>query len=100
MRPLVSYPAPNFGIYEHTRRPADVGKFKTPTLRNIAVTGPYMHDSSIDTLSAVLDHYSLGGRSILHGPNANVGHDNPNKDRLMQGFFLTVQNRADLLAFL
>ena len=100
VRALVSYPAPNFGIYEYTRQPKDIGKFKTPTLRNIAVTGPYMHDGSIDTLSAVLDHYSFGGRTILNGPNAGAGHDNPNKDRLMHGFSLRAQNRADLLAFL
>jgi len=100
VRALISYPAPNFGIYEYTRRPADVGKFKTPTLRNIAVTGPYMHDGSIDTLSAVLDHYSSGGRTILDGPSAGVGHDNPNRDRLIRGFSMTAQNRADLLAFL
>jgi cytochrome c peroxidase len=100
VRALLSYPAPNFGIYEYTRRPADVGKFKTPTLRNIALTAPYMHDGSIATLSGVLDHYRSGGRSILDGPNAGVGHDNPNKDRLVQGFSVTAQNRADLLAFL
>jgi len=46
----LSYPAPNLGIYEFTRRQADVGKFKAPTLRNIALTAPYMHDGSIPTL--------------------------------------------------
>jgi cytochrome c peroxidase len=38
------YPAPNLGLFEHTRRPTDAGKFKTPTLRNVALTAPYMHD--------------------------------------------------------
>jgi cytochrome c peroxidase len=42
-----SYPVPNLGLYEHTRRSVDVGKFKAPTLRNIALTAPYMHDGSI-----------------------------------------------------
>ncbi len=45
---------PNLGIYEFTHRPDDVGKFKAPTLRNIALTGPYMHDGSIPTLEAVI----------------------------------------------
>jgi cytochrome c peroxidase len=52
---LFSYPAPNVGIYEYTKRAVDVGKFKTPTLRNVAVTAPYMHDGSIATLEGVLD---------------------------------------------
>jgi cytochrome c peroxidase len=97
---LLSYPAPNVGIYEYTKRPSDVGKFKAPTLRNIALTAPYMHDGSIQTLEGVLDHYIRGGRKIESGPNPGNGHDNPNKDKLILGFFLSRQNRADLLEFL
>lgn len=84
------YAAPNRGIFEHTHRAADRGKFKAPTLRNVAVTGPYMHDGSIATLGEVLDHYAAGGRA----------HGNAGKDTRMTGFALTGQNRADLLAFL
>jgi cytochrome c peroxidase len=68
----------------------DVRKFETPTLRNIAVTAPYMHDGSIATLEEVLDHSTAGGRARA----------NPGKDELMHGFFLTPQNRVDLIAFL
>jgi len=96
----LSYPWPNVGIYEHTQQPADVGKFKTPTLRNVALTAPYMHDGSIATLEEVLDHYAAGGRAITTGLNAGNGHDNPNKDARMAGFPLTAQQRKDLLAFL
>jgi len=85
----------NTGLYK-----ADVGKFKTPTLRNIAITAPYMHDGSIATLEGVLDHYAAGGRTILSGPNAGNGHENPNKDQLISGFQLSQQERADLIAFL
>jgi cytochrome c peroxidase len=95
-----SYPAPNLGIYEFTKAAGDVGKFKTPTLRNIAVTGPYMHDGSIGTLEAVLDHYAAGGRTIKSGPNAGIGRDNRNKDRSIEGFRLSAEDRADLIAFL
>jgi cytochrome c peroxidase len=70
--------------------PDDPRKFKTPTLRNIAITGPYMHDGSIATLEDVLDHYTAGGRA----------HGNPNRDPRMMPLNLTAQNRADLLAFL
>ena len=87
-----SYPAPNAGIYEYTRAPGDEGKFKAPTLRNIALTAPYMHDGSIPTLDGVLDHYAAGGRGS--------GHDNPQKDPLIGGFTLSAQDREDLIAFL
>ena len=85
------YPAPNVGIYEFTKRPADAGKFKAPTLRNIALTAPYMHDGGIPTLDGVLDHYAAGGKN---------GHDNPNKDPLIDGFVLSRQDRDDLIEFL
>jgi cytochrome c peroxidase len=45
-----------------TGNPLDSGKFKTPTLRNIAITGPYMHDGRFTTLDQVLDHYNTGGK--------------------------------------
>jgi cytochrome c peroxidase len=95
-----SYPAPNLGTYEHSKNAADVGKFKAPTLRNIAITAPYMHDGSIATLEGVIDHYAAGGRTIDSGPNAGRGHDNPNKDQLIAGFLLSRQDRTDLIAFL
>jgi cytochrome c peroxidase len=96
----LSYPAPNVGIYEFTNVAADVGKFKAPTLRNIAITAPYMHDGSIATLKEVLAHYAAGGRTIASGPHAGKGHDNPNKDALIGGFILSTHDRDDLIAFL
>jgi len=95
-----SYPAPNTGIYEYTKQPGDVGKFKTPTLRNIALTAPYMHDGSAKTLDEVLDHYSSGGRTIAKATNSGEGFHNPNKDPLIRGFKLLAADRADLIAFL
>ena len=85
---LFSYPRPNLGLYEYTRRPEDVGKFKAPTLRNIALTAPYMHDGSLPTLEAVVDHYATGGRH------------NPNQDKRVRELRLTLRNRQDLVAFL
>jgi cytochrome c peroxidase len=96
----LSYPAANPGLYETTRRPEDVGKFKAPTLRNIAVTAPYMHDGSIATLDGVLDHYAAGGRTIADGPYKGIGHDNTNRSPTVRGFTLTTDQRADLIAFL
>jgi cytochrome c peroxidase len=66
-------------------------KFKAPSLRNIAVTAPYMHDGSIKTLEEVMEHYAAGGKA---------SHDNPEKDHLIHGFTLSPEDRADLIAFL
>lgn len=95
-----SYPPSNLGLFESTRRTIDIGKFRAPSLRNIALTAPYMHDGSIATLSDVLDHYASGGRTLTDGPLAGVGSRNPNKDPLIHGFRMTPRNRADLIAFL
>ncbi len=97
---LLSYPSDNTGVFEFTRDPADVGKFKAPTLRNIAVTAPYMHDGSVVTLEEAIEHYAAGGRTIATGEYAGVGRDNPNKSATIRGFTLTPDQRADLIAFL
>jgi cytochrome c peroxidase len=84
-----AYPPGNTGLHEFTGVAADMGRFRVPTLRNIAVTGPYMHDGSVATLSEVLDHYAAGGRTIADGPHAGVGRDNPFKSGFIRGFELT-----------
>jgi len=89
-----AYPEPNTGVVEITRDPLDMGRFMAPTLRNIAITAPYMHDGSIATLSEVLDHYAAAGRTIFSGPDAGVGSDNPLKDPLVVGFSLSDQDSA------
>ena len=96
----LSYPASDTGVYQLTHNPKDVGKFKPPTLRNIAVTAPYMHDGSVATLADAIEHYAAGGRTIGLGPNMGVGHDNPNKSDAIRGFTLTPDQKSDLLAFL
>jgi cytochrome c peroxidase len=95
-----SYSEGNRGLYELTHNHSDVGKFKAPSLRNIAVTAPYMHDGSVATLEEAIDHYAAGGRTIANGPFQGVGHDNPNKSSAVNGFMLTAEQRADLVAFL
>lgn len=95
-----AYPEPSPGLIEATLREEDSGKFRTPTLRNVAVTAPYMHDGSLATLDEVIDHYARGGRLIATGPHAGDGRDNRWKDPLIRGFTITTDERADLLAFL
>jgi cytochrome c peroxidase len=71
-----------------------MGRFRTPSLRNVAVTAPYMHDGSIGTLGEVIDHYAGGGRSAL------AGHRSPLTSPLISGFTLDNKEKADLIAFL
>ncbi|MBL8983783.1 MAG: c-type cytochrome, partial [Gemmatimonadetes bacterium] len=95
-----AYPRENPGVREHTGDEEDMGKFKAPTLRNIALTAPYMHDGSIATLDGVLDHYAAGGRTVATGPNRGVGRRNPYKSSFVKGFTLSPRERRDVLAFL
>jgi cytochrome c peroxidase len=95
-----SYPQPNLGLYVFTQQEEDVGKFKAPTLRNIALTAPYMHDGSVKTLDGVIEHYRSGGRTVKTGSNAGVGAENPNKSEFVKPFTLSAQEKTDLLAFL
>ncbi len=81
-------PSPDLGRYMVTRRDSDRGAFKTPTLREIEHTGPYMHDGSIKSLEAVVEHYNKGGI-----PNPWLA------DRL-KPLNLTDGDKADLVAFL
>lgn len=95
-----SYPLHDDGLFAITQNAADKGKFRPPTLRNIAYTAPYMHDGSIATLSDVLDFYAAGGRNIEEGPYQGDGRKNPNKSEFVNGFILSEQEKQDILAFL
>ncbi|MEL7061380.1 MAG: MbnH family di-heme enzyme [Acidobacteriota bacterium] len=95
-----AYPHGNQGAFEITNKPEDMGKFRPPTLRNVAVTAPYMHDGSIATLEEVIDTYAAGGRHIESGPLAGDGRKNPNKSGFVPGFPMTEREKQDLLAFL
>lgn len=95
-----AYPPQNTGLREITGKPEHMGRFRTPTLRNITLTAPYMHDGSIATLDGVLDHYREGGRTIPDGPHAGVGRLSPLKDLFLVGFPLSSDSRVALLAFL
>jgi cytochrome c peroxidase len=95
-----AYPFPNTGVEAVTKLPSDMGRFKAPSLRNVAVTGPYMHDGSIATLEEVLDHYVAGGRTIASGPNAGNGSTNPLKDPIIVVLTVTADERSDVIDFL
>lgn len=94
------FPFPNRGVFELSGKAQDMGKFRAPSLRNVAVTAPYMHDGSIATLEAVLNFYAAGGRNIVEGPNAGDGRLNPHKSDFINRINLTDQDKADIVAFL
>lgn len=94
------YPPDGVGLFAYTDDPEDMGKFKPPTLRNIAVTAPYMHDGSVATLEELVDHYARGGRRIAMGPYAGDGSLNPFKSPFVSGFEADEGARADLVAFM
>lgn len=95
-----AYPEGNGGLYEFTGDAADLGRFRVPTLRNLELTAPYMHDGSVATLEEVIDLYAAGGREIAEGPNAGDGRTHPNKSSFIREFELDEGEKADLLAFL
>jgi cytochrome c peroxidase len=94
------FPPSDTGLFEVTNDPRDMGKFRPPSLRNVAVTAPYMHDGSVATLEDVIRLYEAGGRVIEGGPNAGDGRASPLKSGLVPGFTLTDAERQDLLRFL
>jgi cytochrome c peroxidase len=73
------------GRFLVTKEPKDMGAFKTPHLRNVALTAPYMHDGSESTLEAVIEFYDRGG------------NPNPWLDGGMRPLALTPQEKADLV---
>ncbi len=84
------YDSSDAGLLEATHAAADVGHFRAPTLRNIALTAPYMHDGSIATLGEVIDHYAMGGRAALR-----TSAKSP-----LVPFAISEEEKADLIAFL
>jgi len=94
---FTNYSFENNGLYDEysdsgrfrlTGKEEDFAKFKTPSLRNIALTAPYMHDGSMSTLDEVIDHYNTGGA------------ENPQKSSLIKPLHLSESEKADLKAFL
>jgi cytochrome c peroxidase len=81
-------PNPDVGRFAVTKNEADWGLFKTPTLREIEKTGPYMHDGSLKTLEEVVEFYNKGGIK------------NKNLDESMKPLNLTDQEKKDLVAFM
>lgn len=94
---FTNYSFQNNGLYQNyqdsgraliTKQPQDLALFKVPTLRNIAITYPYMHDGSMNSLNEVVDHYAAGGKKHISQSN------------LIQGFNISKEEKEALIAFL
>lgn len=81
-------PSPDLGRYMVTKREDEKGSFKTPTLREVEHTAPYMHDGSLKTLEEVVEHYNKGGIK------------NPWLDERMKPLNLTTEEKKDLVEFM
>ncbi|HZZ71740.1 MAG TPA: cytochrome c peroxidase [Pirellulales bacterium] len=79
---------PDLGRAAISKNPKDTGAFKTPTIRNVALTAPYMHDGSQKTLAEVVEYYSKGGEP------------NPHLDEKVKKLDLTAQDKSDLVEFM
>ena len=81
-------PDPDVGRFAVTKDPPDTGAFKTPTIRNVALSGPYMHDGSVATLEEVVEWYDKGG------------HPNPHLSAKIRPLKLSAQEKTDLVEFM
>lgn len=94
---FTDYSFQNNGLYSNyldsgralvTGRKEDIAKFKVPSLRNVAITYPYMHDGSVESLEEVIAHYASGGKK----------HEN--QSEYIEGFELNEEEKSALIAFL
>ncbi len=95
-----AYPLYDQGLLQHTKNNIDMGKFRVPTLRNLAYTAPYMHDGSMASLNEVIDLYTNGGRKITDGINKGDGTKNKYKHPFINQISITEEEKKNLLSFL
>ncbi|MBM7071029.1 di-heme enzyme [Shewanella sp. 202IG2-18] len=96
----MGYPEKDIGLAGITGNFLDDGRFRAPTLRNIELTAPYMHDGSVTTLEEVIDIYAAGGRNVTQGLHQGDGRKNPLKSQFVKGFEITNKEKQQLITFL
>lgn len=69
--PLTTLPTHAMGLYEFTQKIEDLGSFRIPSLRNVHLTAPYMHDGSLASLEEVIEHYNKGGKNQCFAAKAD-----------------------------
>jgi cytochrome c peroxidase len=96
----LGYPQNDTGLAQVSGKTIDDGRFRAPSLRNISLTAPYMHDGSVASLTEVIDIYAAGGRNIKEGEHLGDGRQNPLKSPFVKGFEITAEEKLQLMAFL
>lgn len=90
----------DLGLYNLTKKPEDVGKFKTPGLRNVMQTGPWFHQGSVKSIDSLMVLYNMGMPEHV----VKSGQENdpllPKNDKLVRGIMLTIRERKAIIAFL
>ena len=95
---LGGVPEKHEGLYEFSHKKEDLGKFRIPPLRNVALTAPYMHDGSVKTLEAVVEHYNQGGSHFCQSTkNCKPA---PQRHPLVRKLNLSAREKSDLVEFL
>ncbi len=90
----------DLGLYNVTKKPEDVGKFKTPGLRNIMQTGPWFHQGSVKSMDSLMVLYNMGMPEHVIKPGQENDPLLPKNDKLVRGIMLTIRERKALIAFL
>lgn len=95
-----SYPLQDRGLQDLNQNPKDNGRFRIPSLRNVAITSPYYHDGSANTLEEVILNYERRGRLFVKGECVGDGSKHPMLDSRLKTFTLSSTSRKSLIAFL
>jgi cytochrome c peroxidase len=99
---LTAYGTKNedLGLYNVTKQPEDVGKFKTPGLRNVMQTGPWFHQGSVNSMDSLMVLYNMGMPEHAVLPGQKDDPLLPKNDKLVRGIMLNIRERKAIIAFL
>lgn len=90
----------DLGLYNVTRKPEDVGKFKTPGLRNVMKTGPWFHHGLVKSMDSLMVLYNMGMPEHVILPGQEKDPLVPKNDKLLRGIMLNARERKAIIAFL
>lgn len=90
----------DLGLYNFTKKPEDVGKFKTPGLRNVMQTGPWFHQGSVNSMDSLMVLYNMGMPEHVVLPHQKDDPLVPKNDKLVRGIMLNIRERKAIIAFL
>jgi cytochrome c peroxidase len=95
-----AYPEAEQGLFALTGISTDMGRYRIPSLRGVAQSGPWSHDGTVLSLADVLDNYARGGRLVMAGDSPGDGAESPLKSERLTGFEISNEERDDIIIFL